>query len=286
MTQLDPEIREQIYDLGLKVAKVKKAPFRAMLAWWAYDRREQRDPRKEPVGGTYTTNVTDDNPFGFEPHDPPWLDIFENAARLAALHDWGVRHMGFEPIASSEWYQSLEPELMDAYIDLKEETPQMDEHDIRLLDQCLVCVDEIAAKIQAAVDAKDTTPLTRLERAIFDEVKLQVPERDAPMPEAGDGDDGNPVLTIDVAGMVAEFGGEKCKFDSPTHWSRLEKLSRRPGMTVKMSATETSNLKKILRKAKLQVVADAIQWKSPNRYMLRTADLFVDLIEPPKPTEN
>lgn len=281
MTQLDPKIREKIYDLGLKVAKVPKAPFRALLELWADDRRDQSDPREEPVTCRMTSDCSDDNPFGLVPLDPPWLDPFEIAARLAALHAWGVKSMGFEPVATHDWYQSLELELMDAYIGLRDEVPNLNEHDIRFLEQCLVCLEEITAHVQAAVETKDTKPLTRLERAVFDLVEQQVPEGDTKEARRD-----KPVLTIDIAAKIARFNGRECRFESNAQWRRFEKLARRPGFATRESASAIWALKKTLESPGLGTVAKAISCESSNRYTLRTADFSVSLVDPPKPSEN
>ncbi len=288
MTQLDPKIREKIYDLGLKVAKVPKAPFRALLELWADDRRDQSDPREEPVTCRMTSDCSDDNPFGLVPLDPPWLDPFEIAARLAALHAWGVKSMGFEPVATHDWYQSLELELMDAYIGLRDEVPNLNEHDIRFLEQCLVCLEGITAHVQAAVETKDTKPLTRLERAVFDLVEQQVPERDAKATRGvsrdGAGEDDRPVvLEIDTAGKTATLGDQVCAFKPSANWNALVKLARNPGIPKSLEARRVSLLKSALKDGGLDVVASAIDVEregSPGQYSLRTAHFRVRVEEP------
>ena len=282
MTQLDPKIREKIYDLGLKVAKVPKAPFRAMLELWADDRRDQSDPREEPAYYRSSESYcSDDNPFGQVPLDPPWLDPMEIAARLAALHHWGVKSMGFERVVTHDWYQSLGPELMSAFIDLMDQVPKMNEHDVRLLEQCLVGLEEIAEHVQAAAQPNDTNSLTRLERAVFDLVEQQVPERDAKEASRD-----KPVLTIDVAAKIARFNGRECRFESNAQWRRFEKLARQPGFATRESASAIWALKKTLESPGLGTVAKAISCESSNRYTLRTADFSVALVDPPKPSEN
>lgn len=281
MTQLDPKIREKIYDLGLKVAKVPKAPFRAMLELWADDRRDQSDPREEPVTHHMTSDCSDENPYGLVPLDPPWLDPFEIAARLAALHHRSVRPMGFEPVMTHDWYQSLDPEVMSAFSDLMDQVRNLNERDILFLEQCLVALEEIAEHVQAATQTNKTNSLTRLERAVFDLVEQQVPERDAKEASRD-----KPVLTIDVAAKIARFNGRECRFESNAQWRRFEKLARRPGFATRESASAIWALKKTLQSPGLGTVAKAISCESSNRYTLRTADFSVSLVDPPKPSEN
>ena len=189
--------------------------------------------------------------------------------------------MGFEPVMTHDWYQSLDPEVMSGFIDLMDQVRNLNERDILLLEQCLVALEEIAEHVQAAIQTNNTNSLTRLERAVFDLVEQQVPERDAKEASRD-----KPVLTIDVAAKIARFNGRECRFESNAQWRRFEKLARRTGSTTRESAPAIWALKKTLTSPGLGTVAKAISCESSNRYTLRTADFSIDLVEPPKSSEN